>query len=477
MDARLTFKEHTDNLKRKANKRLSLIKRLSSSDWGSDINTLRGLYIGYVRSILDCNISAQISTSKTRQEGIDKIQNNALRMICGGMRTTPTAAAEVMTNVEPLGLRREKATIEIYERCKRMPSNHPAKEMVDKWTPKDRIKSQSILHHAEKLKANVGLSDNREPVKKTLSIPPNIQPPPPHIRLNLKGNEKISKKSDLMTLKTAAEETVLSYPENWTQVYTDGSAEEATKNAGWGVWIRKPDEVTEELFDACGTDTSNYEAEVCAMRNALDHLQKQYDDNPSSATSAVIFTDSLSALEAMESGDLDEDLLQITHRIERLKSTHLVELTLQWIPGHIGIHGNERADRLAKLGSQQPQPDIPASIQSAKQKIKQTYKKKWMNNWSNGCTARTVFTNMKTTKSNDNLRKLKRKDQTAIFRLRTQHAPLNNHLNRFNPERPPHCPLCDYPYETVEHMLLRCTKLEDLRTIHLPSSPNLENTL
>ena len=137
LDSRLTFKEHTDNLKRKANKRLSLIKRLSSCDWGSDMTTLRGLYIGYVRSVLDYNMSIQMTCSKTRQEGLDKIQNNALRMICGGMKTTPTAATEIMANIEPLSMRREKSTIEAYERCKRMPENHPARQrilvLMDRW--------------------------------------------------------------------------------------------------------------------------------------------------------------------------------------------------------------------------------------------------------------------------------------------------------------------------------------------------------
>ena len=100
-----------------------------------------------------------------------------------------------------------------------------------------------------------------------------------------------------------------------------------------------------------------------------------------------------------------------------------------------------------------------------------------MNNWSSGSTARTVYTHMKTVKTNDNMKKLKRKDQTAIFRLRTQHVPLNNHLNRINPEIPPLCPLCDHPYETVEHVLMQCRKLEDLRAQYLPVNPNIENML
>ena len=106
------------------------------------MNTLRSLYIGYVRSTLDCNMSLQISISKSRQEELNKIQNNALRLITGGLKSTPTAAAEIMTNIEPLEMRREKATIETFERSKRMPTSHPSRKLVDTWKPKNRIKNQ-----------------------------------------------------------------------------------------------------------------------------------------------------------------------------------------------------------------------------------------------------------------------------------------------------------------------------------------------
>ena len=173
-----------------------------------------------------------------------------------------------------------------------------------------------------------------------------------------------------MILKNAAQETVLSYPETWTHVYTDGSAEEATKNAGWGVWILKPDGNTVEMFDACGADSSNYEAEVSALSNALDHLQKEFDENPIKATSVVVFTDSLSALEAMEGGDQDESLIQVAQKAERLRTTHSMDLKLQWIPGHIGIHGNEKADKLAKQGSQLPQPSTPITLKQQNRILK-----------------------------------------------------------------------------------------------------------
>ena len=47
-----------------------------------------------------------------------------------------------------------------------------------------------------------------------------------------------------------------------------------------------------------------------------------------------------------------------------------------------------------------------------------------------GNTGKTLFKYMTTPKANDEIDKLSRKDQATIFRLRTQHIPLNQHLNR-----------------------------------------------
>ena len=209
----------------------------------------------------------------------------------------------------------------------------------------------------------------------------------------------------------------------------------------------------------------------------MDDLQEKFEDNPPAATSIVVFTDSLSALQAMEEGDLNEELIKVLHTAEKLSSTYQVKLVLQWIPGHTGIYGNEKADILAKKGSQTLQPSKPITLQTAKQRLKQTYRREWMNNWASGSTARKVFEHMKKTQPQDNLKLLKRKDQPTIFRLRTQHVPLNLHLNRFNPEKPPHCVLCDHAYESVEHVSFHCPATTYEISLYLPTNPNIQNTL
>ena len=158
-------------------------------------------------------------------------------------------------------------------------------------------------------------------------------------------------------------------------------------------------------------------------------------------------------------------------------SAYNIRLVLQWVPGHTDIAGNEKADRLSKKGSLQEQPMKPAPYKTTRQIIRHNYREEWMNQWATGQTGRAVYRHMDRTKPNDSIRSLSRKDQVAIFRLRTQHLPLNQHLNRINPEHPPMCPLCNAQFETTSHLLLHCPNLQDLRHQFLPPSPDINNTL
>ena len=48
LDHQLSLKPHVENIRKKAVKRLNLIKRLASSNWGSDKQiTLKSLFLGY----------------------------------------------------------------------------------------------------------------------------------------------------------------------------------------------------------------------------------------------------------------------------------------------------------------------------------------------------------------------------------------------------------------------------------------------
>ena len=287
-----------------------------------------------------------------------------------------------------------------------------------------------------------------------------------------------NKKSDPNILKLGALETIDSYPNSWVHTYTDGSAFKATINAGYGAKIIYPTGKSEEIFDSCGAFCSNYVAEQEAISKACLKIQKSFQSTPSLVSDVVIFTDSLSTLQSLESGRDDNGTMsQMTYNINSLISIYNVDVVLQWIPGHSGVQGNESADSLAKTGASLPQPDVPVSMDTVKKMIRSNFKEEWMENWTKNNTGRALYNNMNAPRKKDPINSLKRRDQTTIFRLRTTHVPLNGHLNKILKNHPAHCRLCGHFNETVEHHLLYCPQLNDLRCSLLPAQPSISNTL
>ena len=170
-------------------------------------------------------------------------------------------------------------------------------------------------------------------------------------------------------------------------------------------------------------------------------------------------------------------MIHLIWSLHNLIQRHHIKVVLQWIPAHIGLLGNERADALAKKGAGLPQPDIPTDYTTCCQMIKSNLKEDWMNAWATGTTGRRVYDHMIKPDKNDPINQLKRADQSIIFQLRSQHLPLNQHLNKIGVKQSAACPLCDYPSETVEHFLFFCRKLTDLRGCFLPTVPHTSNCL
>ena len=62
----------------------------------------------------------------------------------------------------------------------------------------------------------------------------------------------------------------------------------------------------------------------------------------------MIFSDSLSALQALGKLKTDHPLLIQIQELFHKINTDQKEIVFMWVPGHVGIQGNEAADRVAK---------------------------------------------------------------------------------------------------------------------------------
>ena len=88
---------------------------------------------------------------------------------------------------------------------------------------------------------------------------------------------------------------------------------------------------------------------------------------------------------------------------------------MQWIPGHSNTPGNDKADRLAKMGAQKEQPYTQSTMRTVKMMLKSVNKENWMNRWAMGNTGREIYKYMISPNPKDNINLLGRKDQSIIF--------------------------------------------------------------
>ena len=362
LDKRMTLSEHINNLREKANKRLNIIKRLASTTWGADKRTLRQLYIGYVRSAMDYGLPLQTIASKEQLQTLERLQNQALRLICGGMKSTPIAACEIDANIEPYDIRRKRALIDATERYNRQEESHPNRIMVNTWKREKRIQRKSLLEIATEIEQENHLPQNRENELKYSELPPWSNTLTPTVKTHLL-DETANKEMPPNELRTSALETIDSFPRTAIHAYTDGSAFKTTNSAGLGVHIRYPDDSFLNLSLPCGNICSNYEAEILAIKTAIETIHQQFETNEKETSDIVVFTDSKSALESLENPheSCQKEIKHTARSIHNILDSFNTNIVLQWIPGHNNIPGYESADNLDKKGSSQVQFDKEAT--------------------------------------------------------------------------------------------------------------------
>ena len=222
-----------------------------------------------------------------------------MRFISGALRSTPTAACEIHTNIEPLRLRREAAVVESIERYKRQDNSHPIPTLINNWQPTKRIKRTSVLDKAETLREKFHLPDNREMLSPfDCESPPYSQQELPEINSQLVEKDITKRNTDIVQLMSTAQKTIDKYPDSFIHVYTDGSAFKGTMNAGYGSNIQYPDQTRDELFDSCGLNCSNFEAEALAIEVSLHHLTNVFELTLEKKSDIVVFSDAKSVLQS-----------------------------------------------------------------------------------------------------------------------------------------------------------------------------------
>ena len=146
-----------------------------------------------------------------------------------------------------------------------------------------------------------------------------------------------------------------------------------------------------------------------------------------------------------------------------------------WLPSHIGITGNEKADQAAKRALAQ-EPDVSTIPHTDLLPLSREHiRSQWQNDW-NKKKDNYLYSVQPTLEQRSDKRKragLTRPEQVKMARPKIGHTRLT-HEHRLKGVAEPMCQECN-TILTVEHILLNCKKFENSRKNHLKNVTSMKN--
>ena len=128
LDRSLTFRHHLEALRKKLFTRVALLRRHARSGCGAGAKTMRISTLSLVYSTAEYCAPVWCCSTPTRL--IDSILDDALRIVTGCLRPTPTEDLPVLAGIQPAELRRLGATLFLANRAIHDPDYVLHKQLV-----------------------------------------------------------------------------------------------------------------------------------------------------------------------------------------------------------------------------------------------------------------------------------------------------------------------------------------------------------
>lgn len=450
-DYRLTWTEHINYIIDKCKKRLNILKCLSSTRWGATKETMITLYKALIRSHLDYGSIAFDSTSKTNKNKLDSIQYQALKLCAGAMTSTSLLSLQQDCGEPPLDIRRLKANLSYAYKIQSNP-NHPTKDILQNRITNDPAQTSTTLLFSDRIKdfmqQNQGIQIN---VNNTIKLPPWTQS---GITTDISLSHIISKKDNAFdaSTKTLVLAKINDY-HDYFHTYTDGS-KDINNRVGCAAYLPELHHaITLRLTD----NITVFASELVAIYIAIKYVANNCNlNNFNNNRKIVIFSDSLSSIQAIESRasksrpKLLNNIFNLVHKLGK-------NIVIVWVPGHTDTKGNEVADKAAKEATTHTNIDFNCGFEHTETReiINDYVLKKWQVVWETdvrGSFYKQIETNVsfKVKFKNKN-----RKIEVIGTRLRLGKCRLNYYLNKINCHPTGLCDSCRVN-ETIQHYLLEC---------------------
>ncbi|KAI5710266.1 hypothetical protein M8J75_007113 [Diaphorina citri] len=425
LDTEFSFKIHLENIKSKAHKALNCIKILNGKRYGVNRNILARIYKATIRPILDYGSTIYDGAKESDLNKLEVIQNSALRIISGALRTSPVISLRADNGIPPLSLRRKILIGNYICRILQNPKN-PGYEATIQHPPQSNInfnrkhKPTSTRFKQYFTDANINLT-NTAYMKQ--SIPPwTITLPETQLLLkekktNISPNEIKSKFNQLLN-KVNRKETF----------YCDGS--KSPQHCG-SAFVHEGNTITFKLPNI----SSSYTAEIIALQKCIQFITQNKYSNP------TIFTDSKSLILAIKQRNTSNPLIKNIQEVLHQSKLAGTTTNVVWIPGHSGIAGNELADAGAKNINAQSQCQTICA-QDLKNVFKNICASNWTREWQQ--TDKQLRKIKPETQYWPTSSRQKRIEEVIIARLRIGHTRVS-HSYLIDKKPRPICDTCHTP--------------------------------
>ncbi|XP_023229408.1 uncharacterized protein LOC111629734 [Centruroides sculpturatus] len=401
---------------------------------------------------------------------LDSIYHQALHLCTGAFRTSPVQSLYLDAYEFPLSLRREQLSLFYYIKQKSY-----SKPLVDCTVLDTQLKRlfearpssvPSFAIRMENVSSTIDLNTGNISQLEVCSISP-WSTPVINVDLSLKQFPKEST-PDYVYRQHFAE--IQHCDRNLFPIYTDGSKSDDYVGSAF---VCQDEIVAEQI----ALNSSIFSAELHAIYLALKYINRK------GHSCCVIYTDSVSALQALISCEPSSHSIVI--KIRKL-FCHLTAsnffVKFSWVPGHVGIKGNEEADAAAKSATHL-QHIMRIEGVDLKLVVKKRLAERWQNVWN-----AQVHNKLHEIKPNienwTHNKQYDRRSEVILSRLRIGHTWLT-HQYLLKGEDQPVCEYCNY-YLSVKHILCNCTAFDQSHRQHfgnaslreiLGQRPNLDKLL
>lgn len=452
LESTLSFSDHILKMSLACKKSLDVMRYLSNKKWGSHPDSLLKIYTAMIRSRIDYGSTIYGNSGKTILKKVDKIQSDALRTALGCLKSTPLNALLCEAGELPLELRRKwLATKEI---IKMIDTNQPLKNKMDfpLEISKKAARDHTFLEMVKNSTKDFWKQKNYVVLEK-MTVAKNLK-----VTCKILINNKVIKKTDYSEkdLLKITKDMIHSEYSGYSKYYTDGS--KMTGGVGYAVYD-KTNDVT--LNGKVNNNFNIMSAELIAIFVAIKSAFNNDDKH------IVIFTDSQSSCLSL----INEKIVQGNHIAQNIhnliKSEEDTHVIIQWIPSHINLAGNEKADLAAK---QAVEKDTTELIKLNNDDLRILAKTYFENEWQK------QYEDISVMKGNFHFKvvpkilkkpwfnglNLEARDIRVLTRLRTNHGMCKYRKFIYRLEETNECDICD-EIEDLDHLMMDCKKFEDER--------------